>query len=93
MKLDINGEAIEAPVPRDTPLLWVIREEAGPSSIAGIALAAGASRRLGRPKQLVEPAGEALVHVAARVPSRGRLPPLELVTALGKASILRKVAS
>ena len=29
MKLDINGTSIEAPVPRDTPLLWVIREEAG----------------------------------------------------------------
>jgi len=29
MKLDINGKAVDAPVPRDTPLLWVIREEAG----------------------------------------------------------------
>ena len=29
MKLDINGKAIEAPVPPETPLLWVIREEAG----------------------------------------------------------------
>jgi len=29
MKLDINGKSYEAPVPRDTPLLWVIREEAG----------------------------------------------------------------
>lgn len=29
MKLEINGRAIEAPVPAETPLLWVIREEAG----------------------------------------------------------------
>lgn len=29
MKLQINGAPVEAPVPRDTPLLWVIREEAG----------------------------------------------------------------
>jgi len=29
MKLDINGRAYEAPVPAETPLLWVIREEAG----------------------------------------------------------------
>ena len=29
MKLTINGAPFEAPVPRDTPLLWVIREEAG----------------------------------------------------------------
>ena len=29
MKLDINGKPFEAAVPRDTPLLWVLREEAG----------------------------------------------------------------
>lgn len=29
MKLDINGKSIETPAPNDTPLLWVIREEAG----------------------------------------------------------------
>jgi isoquinoline 1-oxidoreductase alpha subunit len=29
MKLDINGKSLDAPVPHDTPLLWVIREEAG----------------------------------------------------------------
>ena len=29
MKLDINGKPIEVVVPRDTPLLWVIRDEAG----------------------------------------------------------------
>lgn len=29
MKVEINGVAIEAAVPEDTPLLWVIREEAG----------------------------------------------------------------
>jgi CTP:molybdopterin cytidylyltransferase MocA len=36
-------------------------------STAAIILAAGASRRLGRPKQLVEIAGEPLVHKIARV--------------------------
>jgi isoquinoline 1-oxidoreductase alpha subunit len=29
MKLVINGKTVEAPVPPRTPLLWVIREEAG----------------------------------------------------------------
>jgi isoquinoline 1-oxidoreductase subunit alpha len=29
MKLRINGKVTEAAVPRETPLLWVIREEAG----------------------------------------------------------------
>jgi len=29
MKLRINGNVTEAAVPRETPLLWVIREEAG----------------------------------------------------------------
>jgi isoquinoline 1-oxidoreductase alpha subunit len=29
MKLEINGKTVEAPVPPRTPLLWVIREEAG----------------------------------------------------------------
>src|SRR5689334_23190487 len=29
MKLDINGKAHEVQVPAETPLLWVIREEAG----------------------------------------------------------------
>jgi isoquinoline 1-oxidoreductase alpha subunit len=29
VKLDINGKTIDAPVPPETPLLWVIREEAG----------------------------------------------------------------
>lgn len=29
MKLDINGKSIEVNVPADTPLLWVLREEAG----------------------------------------------------------------
>jgi isoquinoline 1-oxidoreductase subunit alpha len=29
MKLDINGKATEVNVPSDTPLLWVLREEAG----------------------------------------------------------------
>ena len=29
MKLDINGTSFEVAVPDDTPLLWVIRDEAG----------------------------------------------------------------
>jgi isoquinoline 1-oxidoreductase alpha subunit len=29
MRLDINGAQVEVEVPRETPLLWVIREEAG----------------------------------------------------------------
>jgi isoquinoline 1-oxidoreductase alpha subunit len=29
MKLDVNGRTIDVDVPRDTPLLWVLREEAG----------------------------------------------------------------
>ena len=29
MKLDINGTSLEVAVPDDTPLLWVIRDEAG----------------------------------------------------------------
>ena len=29
MKLAINGKSIEVSTPRETPLLWVIREEAG----------------------------------------------------------------
>jgi isoquinoline 1-oxidoreductase subunit alpha len=29
MKLDINGKATEVNVPENTPLLWVLREEAG----------------------------------------------------------------
>jgi isoquinoline 1-oxidoreductase alpha subunit len=29
MKLDINGKSFDVAVPRDTPLLWVIREEVG----------------------------------------------------------------
>lgn len=29
MKLDINGKPLEVAVPDDTPLLWVIRDEAG----------------------------------------------------------------
>ncbi|MBX3220633.1 MAG: (2Fe-2S)-binding protein [Labilithrix sp.] len=29
MKLEINGVSVEAAVPAETPLLWVVREEAG----------------------------------------------------------------
>jgi aerobic-type carbon monoxide dehydrogenase small subunit (CoxS/CutS family) len=29
MKLEINGKSVDVDVPRDTPLLWVLREEVG----------------------------------------------------------------
>jgi molybdenum cofactor cytidylyltransferase len=47
---------------------------------AGIVLAAGASRRLGRPKQLLDWHGEALVRTAARAAIEGGLDPVVVVT-------------
>lgn len=41
--------------------------ETGSDPIAAVVLAAGASRRLGQPKQLIEFAGESLLHRTARI--------------------------
>lgn len=48
-------------------------------SVAAIILAAGASRRLGRPKQLVEIAGETLLARAVRVASEAAFAPVVVV--------------
>lgn len=47
--------------------------------VAGILLAAGASRRMGQPKQLLEVEGETLVHRAARVALEAGLEPVIVV--------------
>lgn len=47
--------------------------------VAGILLAAGASHRMGQPKQLMELDGEALVHSAARVALEAGLDPVIVV--------------
>lgn len=48
-------------------------------SVAAVLLAAGASRRLGRPKQLVDLAGEAMVRRAARLCLQAGLAPVLVV--------------
>lgn len=48
-------------------------------SVAAIILAAGASRRLGRPKQLVEIEGETLLARAVRIASEAALSPIVVV--------------
>jgi CTP:molybdopterin cytidylyltransferase MocA len=50
-------------------------------SVAAVVLAAGASRRLGRPKQTVEIGGETLLARAVRVAREARLDPVIVVVA------------
>ena len=52
---------------------------AGSERVAGVILAAGASERLGRPKQLLRFQGEALIHRAARLAQAAGLAPLHVV--------------
>ena len=54
-------------------------------SVAGIILAAGFSRRLGRPKQTVEIGGETLLRRAVRVAAEAGLGPLFVVSAAHRA--------
>jgi molybdenum cofactor cytidylyltransferase len=54
-------------------------------SVAGVVLAAGFSRRLGRPKQTVEMQGETLVARAVRVAREAGLAPVLLVVQPGAA--------
>ncbi|HEX8540005.1 MAG TPA: NTP transferase domain-containing protein, partial [Cystobacter sp.] len=49
-------------------------------AVTVVVLAAGASSRLGRPKQLVEWRGETLVHRAARLAVESGLGPVRVVT-------------
>lgn len=60
--------------------------------VAGVVLAAGASRRLGRPKQLVRVAGEALVRRAARAAAEAGLAPVLVVTGAYAAQVEAAVA-
>jgi molybdenum cofactor cytidylyltransferase len=55
--------------------------------VAGIILAAGASQRLGRPKQLLEWRGEPLVRHVVQVALKAGLWPVKIVTGAGAAEI------
>lgn len=57
-----------------------------------VVLAAGASSRLGRPKQLVEWRGETLVHRAARLAVESGLGPVRVVTGARAQEVSRAVA-
>ena len=52
---------------------------AGSGRVAGVVLAAGASERLGRPKQLLRHRGETLLHRTARLAGAAGLAPLHVV--------------
>ncbi len=60
--------------------------------LAAVVLAAGRSRRLGRPKQLVRFRGEALVHRAARAAVEAGFAPVVVVVAPGAAAVRDAVA-
>lgn len=52
---------------------------AGRGRVAGVILAAGASRRLGQPKQLLRYRGETLIHRSVRLAHAAGLAPLQVV--------------
>ena len=61
-------------------------------TVTSIVLAAGASSRLGRPKQLVVWRGETLVHRAARLAVEAGLGPVRVVTGAHADEVARAVA-
>lgn len=61
-------------------------------AVTVVVLAAGASSRLGRPKQLVEWRGETLVHRAARLAVESGLGPVRVVTGARAEDVSRAVA-
>src|SRR5689334_9322503 len=62
-------------------------------AVTVVVLAAGASSRLGRPKQLVEWRGETLVHRAARLAVESGLGPVRVVTGARAEDVSRAVAA
>jgi len=61
-------------------------------SVAAVVLAAGGSKRLGQPKQLLRLAGETLVHRAARAALEAGCVPVLVVTGGTGAAVARAVA-
>lgn len=61
-------------------------------TVTAVVLAAGASVRLGRPKQLVEWRGETLVHRAARLAYEAGLGPVRVVTGAHGDAVAQAVA-